>query len=31
VSAPADRNSVLPGNFFGGRTLAASATMMKEF
>jgi hypothetical protein len=31
VSAPADRNSVLPGNFFGGRTLTASATMMKEF
>jgi hypothetical protein len=31
VSAPADRNSILPGNFFRGRTLAASATMMKEF
>jgi hypothetical protein len=31
VSAPADRNSVLPGKFFRGRTLTASATMMKEF
>lgn len=30
VSAPADRNSVLPGSFFRGRTLSASATMMKE-
>lgn len=31
VSAPADRNSVIPGSFFRGRTLTASATMMKEF
>jgi len=30
VSAPADRNSVIPGSFFRGRTLSASATMMKE-
>ena len=30
VSAPADSNSVLPGSFFRGRTLSASATMMKE-
>lgn len=30
VSAPADRNSVIPGSFFRGRTLTASATMMKE-
>jgi len=31
VSAPASRNSVIPGSFFRGRTLTASATMMKEF
>lgn len=31
VSAPADLNSVIPGSFFRGRTLSASATMMKEF
>jgi Flp pilus assembly protein TadG len=31
VSAPADRNSVIPGSFFRGRRLTASATMMKEF
>jgi hypothetical protein len=31
VSAPANRNSVIPGSFFRGRTLSASATMMKEF
>ena len=31
VSAPANRNSVIPGSFFRGRTLTASATMMKEF
>jgi hypothetical protein len=31
VSAPAGRNSVIPGSFFRGRTLTASATMMKEF
>jgi Flp pilus assembly protein TadG len=30
VSAPADRNSVIPGSFFRGQTLSASATMMKE-
>lgn len=30
VSAPADRNSVIPGSFFRGRVLSASATMMKE-
>jgi len=30
VTAPADRNSVIPGSFFRGRTLSASATMMKE-
>jgi hypothetical protein len=31
VSAPAGRNSVIPGSFFRGRTISASATMMKEF
>jgi Flp pilus assembly protein TadG len=31
VSAPADSNSVIPGSFFRGKTLSASATMMKEF
>ncbi|RIK83543.1 MAG: pilus assembly protein TadE [Planctomycetota bacterium] len=31
VSAPADGNSAVPGSFFRGRTLSASATMMKEF
>jgi Flp pilus assembly protein TadG len=31
VSAPASKNSVIPGSFFTGRTLAGSATMMKEF
>ncbi len=30
VSAPADANSVIPGSFFNGRTLSATATMMKE-
>lgn len=30
VSAPADRNSVIPGSFFRGRVLSGSATMMKE-
>ena len=30
VSAPADLNSVIPGSFFRGRILSASATMMKE-
>ena len=31
VSAQADSNSVLPGSFFSGKTLTATATMMKEF
>jgi Flp pilus assembly protein TadG len=31
VSAPAGKNSVVPGTFFSGRTLSGSATMMKEF
>lgn len=31
VSAPASRNSVIPGSFFRGRTLSSTATMMKEF
>lgn len=31
VSAPASQNSVIPGSFFRGRTLSATATMMKEF
>jgi Flp pilus assembly protein TadG len=31
VSAPAGKNSVIPGSCFSGRTLAGSATMMKEF
>ena len=31
VSAPAGKNSVIPGSFFSGRTLTGSATMMKEF
>ncbi len=30
VSAPADLNSVMPGSFFRGKTLSATATMMKE-
>ncbi len=30
VTAPADRNSVIPGSFFRGRALSGSATMMKE-
>jgi Flp pilus assembly protein TadG len=30
VSAPANRNSVIPGSFFRGRTLSGQATMMKE-
>ena len=30
VSAPAGRNSVIPGSFFNGRTITATATMMKE-
>ena len=31
VSAPADSNSVIPGNFFRGKTLTGNAKMMKEF
>ncbi len=31
VAAPADLNSVIPGNFFRGKTLTGKATMMKEF
>ncbi len=31
VSAPTDPNSVIPGSFLRGRTLSATATMMKEF
>ena len=31
VSAPTDSNSVIPGSFLRGRTLSATATMMKEF
>lgn len=31
VSAPAGKNSIIPGTFFSGRTLAGSSTMMKEF
>jgi Flp pilus assembly protein TadG len=31
VTAPANENSVIPGSFFRGRTLSASASMMKEF
>lgn len=31
VSAPAGQNSMIPGSFFLGRTISASATMMKEF
>ncbi len=31
VSAPANSNSVIPGSFFRGRTLSATAVMMKEF
>lgn len=30
VSAPTDANRILPLNFFGGRTLSASAVFMKE-
>jgi len=30
VTAPADSNSVIPGSFFRGQILSASATMMKE-
>jgi Flp pilus assembly protein TadG len=30
VTAPADLNSVIPGSFFRGQILSASATMMKE-
>jgi len=30
VSAPADSNSIIPGSFFNGKTLSATATMMKE-
>ena len=30
VTAPASRNSVIPGSFFRGQILSASATMMKE-
>lgn len=31
VSAPANDNSVIPGNFFLGKTLSGTARMMKEF
>ena len=31
VSAPTDSNSVIPGSFMRGRTLSATASMMKEF
>jgi Flp pilus assembly protein TadG len=31
VSAPAASNSIVPISFYLGRTLSASATMMKEF
>jgi Flp pilus assembly protein TadG len=31
VTAPADLNSVVPANFFRGKTLTGKATMMKEF
>jgi Flp pilus assembly protein TadG len=31
VSAQADLNSVIRGSFFSGKTLTATATMMKEF
>jgi hypothetical protein len=31
VSAPTDANSTIPGSFLRGRTLSATATMMKEF
>jgi Flp pilus assembly protein TadG len=31
ATAPADLNSVIPGNFFRGKTLSGTATMMKEF
>jgi Flp pilus assembly protein TadG len=31
VTAPADLNSVIPGNFFRGKTLSGTATMMIEF
>jgi hypothetical protein len=30
VSAPADSNSIIRGSFFSGRTLSATATMVKE-
>jgi len=30
ISAPADSNNMVPGRFFGGRTMRASAVMMKE-
>ncbi len=30
ISAPTDRNSVIPGRFFRGQTLSSSAVMMKE-
>jgi hypothetical protein len=31
VSAPTDPNSTIPGSFLRGRTLSATAVMMKEF
>jgi Flp pilus assembly protein TadG len=31
VSAPTDPTSVIPGSFLRGRTLSATAVMMKEF
>jgi len=31
VTAPTDPNSVIPGSFLRGRTLSATAVMMKEF
>ncbi|MCA9229158.1 MAG: pilus assembly protein [Planctomycetales bacterium] len=30
ITAPADPNSVIPGSFYRGKTLSATATMMKE-
>lgn len=31
VTAPANDNSIIPGNFFQGKTLTGRAKMMKEF
>lgn len=30
ITAPTDRNAVLPGRFFSGQVLTSSASMMKE-